>query len=1408
MKKFFTLLALMLLCSVGAWADGIQKYTPTNRVTELQDGHSYIVYFAGLPTSQDRTGVVYERGGDQVGFYCSKKPHNGFNTTSNRFLWTVTAASDANGYYLQNVGTSKYVGSDGRANKDAASKPEVYIYQWKADGVESAGVDVESAAGTRVANASSSFDNEKVWIVKNNASEYWHANIGSFTTWSSGHPVAFYEYTTETVETVDYTITFAGTGTGTVKCGEEVLTNGQTYTSSKLLSSSDITVEGCNYSVIIDDINMIVTVNLYGLPKISTSSEKFYYTLKDTKGRNNYAYYNGDSQYLGINTAAGNDNRYFYFTQSAAQQALSTADYKVVSIHNIAAGNKEMTAFNSWGTTETNWYIKLSPKVTDTPNYIAVCPNSSFGNDSWNDYSTKVDVYGANDNNSAWEFVSVNVTEFTVQVSGLPTATDLAGVTVYGANYNNGAKVSSGHRDAFFSTMTAMVVPGYTACVTGRSNAIRVAYTEKIKASDAPEGENFAENTTWYYIKSKNSNGYISNGSAYKQDANFKFNNTTKPTDADGLWALVYNEETGTYKIYNKNAGTGSVMAHNATTDDSPVYLANSTDAANSDFILEPGVQAGTYCIRINGTTNVRWNNRTYLSTWASNDSFYGGGNQGQVNGGSGNGAIGSQYIFEVYEPIETSLPAAWNNYSGEDRTTWTQGTDEIVTANTANKTTHKYHEWNVRVADHRGDVAMTFQYTKGVSNGSARLDVSCVEVLNAEGVVVSSDVHNGYSGGNNDKNTYTISFPEKNTDYTLRVWSFDTQNSFGTITYDWVGSVASEFEVASAKALIKNGVGYPTTESTGYANLAAINEESTKAEVNAAKAAYIAETNINLPVSGKAYKLNFLHNNTAKTKRYIKYDANGLGLTTEAGEAATILFTEVDATNHKYIMSLSDGNLLTWQGDGNEGFKVDGATAKGYSTMVANQGNNDDWNLCWFANQGTDEAQLGTIKMSSPRHANNAANSCWVISNAGAWAKANEASFFASNGATSALQFEEVAGVTGETTGYADGVEKYTLYTTAKANETTYASYFGTGLGKYHYGENQTTGYMDAVKACTTLEEERNVVPVSINQPEAGKFYRFKGLGHSVRDSKSYYMSAGNAGEALHYTEDTDGKTIFYLTSDSKLLSYSTGLYANGVNIAQIGNNGTYTFDATPANNTVQGTVKGIGTYRIYHGSGYLVDWANNGNLQNCGDGNNGWAAWEIEEVEELPVTIATSGYSTFNCPVQTKVADGVTAYTASVDVTDVNNPTITYTKIEDGVIPANVAVLLKGEGATTISVNKDEAVTGVTSDLGGTVAAMAISQSTDTQADKYYYVLSNGTFKYSTGTKINGFKGYLHIALPYAGTAGSNFRVIFEDGGIATGIESLDMNSNAAVYDLQGRRVNNARNGMFIVNGKKVIR
>lgn len=712
-------------------------------------------------------------------------------------------------------------------------------------------------------------------------------------------------------------------------------------------------------------------------------------------------------------------------------------------------------------------------------------------------------------------------------------------------------------------------------------------------------------------------------------------------------------------------------------------------------------------------------------------------------------------------------------------------------------------------------------------SGGNHALAVKRVELLKND-VVVSFDEHENASTGN-AKNHCTFKLnatAEGEGTYTLRTYAT------GSGGWDTRGNIYcySQVEINSIFASIKecttnHKVGYPKS-GTSLANN--ITEYNTEENEYTQLCDYIYNvynndiTNTQIPEDGKAYKLNFLHNNAGKTKRYIKYNTtDGLGLTTDASEAVTILFTEVDATNHKYIMTLPDGNLITWQGDGNEGFKNDGSTVKGYSTMVANQNDKDDWNLCWFTKQGTTEAQLGTIKMISRRGAS--ATSCWVISNDGAWAKANEASFFGNNGATSALQFEEVAGVTSETEGYKDGVEKYTLYTTAKTNNSTYASHFGEGLNQYHFinkdDDVQTTGYMDAVKACTTLEQERSVVnSIAINQPAAGTFLRIRNANTRT------YMSCNNNEDnsnRVAFDNTVDASKIFYYDGHH-LLAYKNGFYVghNGAakpfltNITDVSQNHTYgenqvasvEFAASPVN---------PGTYNvIFQTNRYLYD---NGDAGSDAATNSDtkYTFW-LEEVTTYPLMISEVGYATYaNNFDNVKFPEDVEVYYVKRNGgANLATNSVVLTRIEDGIVPKGIGVILHKAGGYTGTVTGNVETEGSFFETQDNSLLLSTDQAVTINyyQENTIYVLSNGIhgvgfYPLDSSSYIPGFRAFLFA--DFMSSSGA-FTLSLPSDDDLTNIEGISEieTENKEYRDLNGNITENPIKGQVYIFDGKVIK
>lgn len=177
------------------------------------------------------------------------------------------------------------------------------------------------------------------------------------------------------------------------------------------------------------------------------------------------------------------------------------------------------------------------------------------------------------------------------------------------------------------------------------------------------------------------------------------------------------------------------------------------------------------------------------------------------------------------------------------------------------------------------------------------------------------------------------------------------------------------------------------------------------------------------------------------------------------------------------------------------------------------------------------------------------------------------------------------------------------------------------------------------------------------------------------------------------------------------------------------------------------------------------------------------------------VPATLAVNAeakYGTFCAPFDVAVPDGVEASTASL-----NGQMIELTSIGE-TIPANTPVVLNAEDGLEAKTVYGKAVAGSTSSgcLTGVLVATTISQG---------YVLQNhsgkvGFYELTSSKEIPANRAYL------TAPAGARF-FGFDD---ETSISSINVNANAntAIYNLAGQRVSKAEKGIFIINGKKVVK
>lgn len=180
--------------------------------------------------------------------------------------------------------------------------------------------------------------------------------------------------------------------------------------------------------------------------------------------------------------------------------------------------------------------------------------------------------------------------------------------------------------------------------------------------------------------------------------------------------------------------------------------------------------------------------------------------------------------------------------------------------------------------------------------------------------------------------------------------------------------------------------------------------------------------------------------------------------------------------------------------------------------------------------------------------------------------------------------------------------------------------------------------------------------------------------------------------------------------------------------------------------------------------------------------------------------VTLNASGYATFASSFALDFSDD-SEYSAW-KITEANSSTgvITFSQIT-GKVAARTGVLLKGTASS--SINIPVAASGT--DISATNLLTGITTATAVAADTYYGLSGNVFKKVNAGTVPAG------KALLPASEVGSarEYTFVFEGDETTSITENLELRTENAVYDLQGRKVTKpVKGGLYIVNGKKVIK
>ena len=202
-----------------------------------------------------------------------------------------------------------------------------------------------------------------------------------------------------------------------------------------------------------------------------------------------------------------------------------------------------------------------------------------------------------------------------------------------------------------------------------------------------------------------------------------------------------------------------------------------------------------------------------------------------------------------------------------------------------------------------------------------------------------------------------------------------------------------------------------------------------------------------------------------------------------------------------------------------------------------------------------------------------------------------------------------------------------------------------------------------------------------------------------------------------------------------------------------------------------------------------------------------------------EYSLTVSSVGYATLYLDFNAEIPEGVKAYVAK-EVVD------SRLKMEcvEGVLPANTGVIIIAEEGTYTFTESNETPAVIEKNLlKGTVEKTEITA----EANTSYYVLSapDGVvamyLALLTENKFwnNAHKAYLPISNGDLGIFDDEVdssveqlsrRLVF-DFGDETGIDEVkteNANVKTAVYDLSGRRVQKAQKGIYIQNGKLMVK
>ena len=188
-----------------------------------------------------------------------------------------------------------------------------------------------------------------------------------------------------------------------------------------------------------------------------------------------------------------------------------------------------------------------------------------------------------------------------------------------------------------------------------------------------------------------------------------------------------------------------------------------------------------------------------------------------------------------------------------------------------------------------------------------------------------------------------------------------------------------------------------------------------------------------------------------------------------------------------------------------------------------------------------------------------------------------------------------------------------------------------------------------------------------------------------------------------------------------------------------------------------------------------------------------------------------STGGWATFSSTSNATVPDGVKVYTGAVNEAG-DSILLTAVDISSSqVLPANTGFLLKGEGSSTIELTTTTETSTVEVDSSNELVPTGDSGYTapDNNSTVYGLFSDNLFYLITGGTTMPANGAYIVINTSSESIAMGIIDDTTEDDSDTTGISSVEtaVKQDGVFYNLQGVRVTNPTQGLYIVNGKKVV-